>query len=58
MYLLAGLLQALLGGGELEHKHVGALEVIVHDLVLMEVGQTLGNLGRSGGRKYTIQRLA
>lgn len=33
----------------MEHQHVGTLQVIVHNAVLMEVGQTRSNLwGREG----------
>ena len=44
MYLVRGLVEALLWAGELEDKDVGNLEIIVDDLVLVEVGETSGHL--------------
>ena len=53
LYLHGGLLEALLGSGELEDRDIGALEVIVHHLVFVEVGETLSHLEgeRGEGRK-------
>ena len=37
-------MQGLLGGGELEDQDVGALQVVVHDALPVEVLQTQSNL--------------
>ena len=51
LYLHGGLLEALLGSGELEDQDIGALEVIVDHLVLVEVGETSSHLEGEGGRE-------
>lgn len=52
-------LQTILSRGKLEHEDVGALQVVVDYLVLMEVGQARCNLpskqselARTNGRLY------